>query len=371
MKVLVLAPSIGSVGGVQQYTTTLASALETILGKSNTRMAAVPAEPKLLPGGTLALSRSVKVRYLLRVVGESIRWRPDLIICTHLGVAQAARTTRWVFGIPYWIVLHGIEVWGDLPPAKLQALRHAERLVANSRFTLDATVSRHSLQGMQSSVLPPAFQEIGHPTNSATVEDSPPFVLTVGRLASSERYKGHDVMLEAWVEVHRAIPSAIYRIVGDGDDRSRLEARAGELGISDSVQFAGTLSGAALRDAYEKCNVFALPSRTDLDPRAPRGEGFGIVFLEAMAHGKPVVGPKSGAPSEFIHDGEHGILVDPTKCGEVARALLELLQQPERARHMGLAASEWVKCEFSFECFCGRLKAMIAPDKDPKTAADN
>lgn len=270
MKVLVLAPPMASVGGVQQYTTTLVSALEAILGKNNARMAAVPAEPKFLPDGTFALSRGVKVKYLARVISEAISWRPDFIICTHLGVAPAAQKVRSIFGIPYGIVLHGIEVWGDLPPSKLRALRHAGRLVANSRFTLDATVSRHSLQGIPTSILPPSFQEIPHRAKSAPVENSPPNVLTVGRLAASERYKGHDVMLEAWVEVHRIIPSATYRIVGDGDDRSRLEARARELGIGDSVQFAGTLSGAALEDAYENCQIFALPSRTDLDPRAPR-----------------------------------------------------------------------------------------------------
>jgi phosphatidyl-myo-inositol dimannoside synthase len=102
-----------------------------------------------------------------------------------------------------------------------------------------------------------------------------------------------------------------------------------------------------------------MPARTDLDPHAPRGEGFGIVFLEAMAHGRPVVGPRIGAPAEFIRSGEHGLLVDPTDPREVADALVELLGDPERARWMGDAAKDWVALEFSFERFCERVRAAM------------
>jgi phosphatidylinositol alpha-1,6-mannosyltransferase len=167
-------------------------------------------------------------------------------------------------------------------------------------------------------------------------------------------------MLEAWVLVRRKIPEAEYVIVGDGDDRSRLEARAQNLGISDSVKFTGAVTGAALQNYYHTCSVFALPAQTDLDPRAPRGEGFGIVFLEAMSHGKPVVGPKIGAPAEFIHDRQHGMLVDPTNPQEVSAALIELLEHPERAEGMGSAGKDWARQEFSFEKFCERLQGILA-----------
>ena len=85
---------------------------------------------------------------------------------------------------------------------------------------------------------------------------------------------------------------------------------------------------------------FAMPARTELDAREPRGESFGIVYLEAMAHGKAVVGPRVGAPAESIRDGEHGLLVDRANAVEVANALTELLEDPERARRMGEAAKE-------------------------------
>ena len=166
-------------------------------------------------------------------------------------------------------------------------------------------------------------------------------------------------MLEAWPLVLRRVPDARYRIVGDGDDRARLEERARELGIAGSVHFAGLVSAEELDVCYDRCAVFALPARTELNAESPRGEGFGIVFLEAMARGKPVVGPRVGAPAEFIRSGEHGLLVDPEDAGEVAAALTELLEDPLRGRRMGEAGKNWVAREFSFDRFCERLRDAL------------
>jgi phosphatidylinositol alpha-1,6-mannosyltransferase len=166
-------------------------------------------------------------------------------------------------------------------------------------------------------------------------------------------------MLEAWPAVLRRVPDAVYWIVGSGDDRQRLESLAHELSIADSVHFAGSVSQNELDIYYDRCCVFAMPARTELNAQMPRGEGFGIVFLEAMAHGKPVVGPAVGAPAEFIRSGEHGLLVDPTESSGVAGALIELLEDPARARRMGNAGREWVAHEFSFDRFCERLRDAL------------
>jgi phosphatidylinositol alpha-1,6-mannosyltransferase len=166
-------------------------------------------------------------------------------------------------------------------------------------------------------------------------------------------------MLDAWPAVLKRVPDAIYCIVGQGDDRARLEARARELKVTDSVKFAGAVSGDELRDWYHRCRVFAMPARTDLDPRTPRGEGFGIVFLEAMMFGKPVLGPNVGAPSEFIRSREHGLLVNPADSTEVADALVELLEDKDRAVQMGRAAREWVSGEYTEERFRQRLADIL------------
>jgi phosphatidyl-myo-inositol dimannoside synthase len=367
-KVLVLAPCVKAVGGVQNYTKTLVAALEEILGHDNVRMVAVPEEPAPRKDGTLALSSSVKARVFFKALTVAMIWRPNLVICMHVGVAPLAAIIQKYCGIPYWLVLHGIEVWAKLPPAKEQALRGAERYIALTRFTLDATITQHALGKPSAVILPPSFagvQNISVPRDSAlssfssSPPSSAPVVLTVGRLAAAERYKGHDVMLEAWPAVLRSVPDAEYWIVGDGDDRYRLESRAKELGISSSVHFTGTLSGDDLSAAYDRCRVFAMPARTELNGDGPQGEGFGIVFLEAMSHAKPVVAPRTGAPAEFIRAGEHGLLVDPSNQVEIATALIDLLTNPDRAQQMGKSAQDWVAREFAHENFLRRLRAAL------------
>lgn len=359
-KVLVLAPSLQSIGGVQSYVRTLVRALRAILGEDRVRLVLVPEDPVPHSDGTLALRTSAKLRFSASAFAAALSWTPDLIICAHIGLAPAARLIRKITRKPYWLVLYGIEVWGDLPPAKALALRAADRYLPITRFTLDTMAARHGIRDPRASILPPTLEKQPAQPPEARVEDlkttPKPIVLTVGRIAASERYKGHDVMLDAWPAVLRQIPNAVYTIAGGGDDRARLEARARELGVTGSVNFAGAVSPQELDVCYDRCSVFAMPARTDLNADAPRGEGFGIVFLEAMAHGKPVVGPRVGAPAEFIRSGEHGLLVDPADPREVAGALIELLGDPARAQRMGEAGRKWVALEFTFERFCERLR---------------
>jgi phosphatidylinositol alpha-1,6-mannosyltransferase len=362
-KVLVLAPSLKSLGGIQNYTRTLVDALQVVLGHDRVRVVPVLSDPVVQDDGSVALQSSVKVRFLFSAITAAIAWCPDLIICAHVGLAPAARLIQKLIGVRFWVVLYGIEVWGDLPVTKRNALRAAQRYVAITRFTLDATTARHGLESHRELILPPSLPKGRPPSRQTDCRTSKcltrPTVLTVGRIEASERYKGHDVMLDAWPAVLRRLPDAMYCIVGGGDDRQRLESRARELGIADSVHFAGAVSSEQLDVCYDSCWVFAMPSRTELNTRVPRGEGFGIVFLEAMTHGKPVVGPRVGSPTEFIRSGEHGLLVDPTDSREVARALIELLEDPTRAQHMGDAGREWVAKEFSFDRFCERLRDAL------------
>jgi phosphatidyl-myo-inositol dimannoside synthase len=362
-RVLVLAPPLGSVGGVQRYTVTLLHALTDILGADHVRVLAVPSEPEPRPDGSVAIRPTIKLKFLAASIATAIRWRPDLVICAHVGVAPVARILKILLGTPYWLVLYGIEVWGDLPSFKRSSLRAASRLLSISRFTLDTVISRHALENPDAVILPPALTD-----GTALPEREPrsarpgltrPTVLTVGRLAASERYKGHDVVLDAWRRIIRLKPDALYLIIGDGDDRPRLEARVKEMGLSDSVHFAGNVSAAELHDCYDGCRVFAMPARTEIDAPTPRGEGFGIVFLEAMVHGRPVVGPRDGAPAEFIRSGQHGLLVNPTDPDEIAGALIELLEDQERGDRMGAAGRAWVTENFSYETFRQRLRETL------------
>jgi phosphatidylinositol alpha-1,6-mannosyltransferase len=184
-------------------------------------------------------------------------------------------------------------------------------------------------------------------------------VLTVGRMAAGERYKGHEVVLRALPSVVAKIPSVTYVVVGDGDDRPRLEALAQLLGLTDHVVFTGEMSESELAASYHRSEIFALPARTVIDDHNPKGEGFGIVFLEAMAFGKPVIGPRHGAPAELIQQGKTGLLVDPEDATSVAEALLSLFSDREAAREMGKAGSDWVRRHYSYGSLREKLRQIL------------
>src|SRR5271156_2122305 len=130
MKILVLAPPMGATGGIQNYTATLARALKEIIGENNVRMVAVPAEAATRGDGNAALGRITKLRFLLSAIATAISWRPRLVLCAHVGISPVARMIHRITGAPYWVMLYGIDVWCELAPAKVGALRAAQQLIA-------------------------------------------------------------------------------------------------------------------------------------------------------------------------------------------------------------------------------------------------
>jgi phosphatidyl-myo-inositol dimannoside synthase len=154
-----------------------------------------------------------------------------------------------------------------------------------------------------------------------------------------DAHKGHDVMLQAMTLVRRRVPEARWVVVGDGPLRPRYEQLARQLGIGGAVDFVGPAADAE-RDAWlRRADVFAMPTR--LPDGARGGEGFGIAYLEAAAHGLPVVAANAGGARDAVAPGATGLLVDPTDHREVADALVSLLAEPARARAMGERAIAW------------------------------
>jgi phosphatidyl-myo-inositol dimannoside synthase len=373
MRILVLTPSLESVGGIQRYTSTLIRALEDLLGDQNVRAAALPESSN----GASRFSAAVKLRFGWHAVWELAHWRPDLIICTHLGLGPVSWLLATVGERPYWIVAHGIEAWGALSYPKRAALRQADRVIVTSAFSREQVVNRQGISRDCLASLPCALDETllrrdgvgGGMDIVATAwnglgryfADDRRVILTVARMSAAEQYKGHDVVLRALPAVVAQVPNLTYAVAGDGDDRARLEALAGELGLADHVAFTGAISDAALASLYRCCEIFVLPARTVIEDRHPKGEGFGIVYLEAMAFGKPVIGPNCGAPVELIRDGENGLLVSPDDPVSVSDALLRLLADAPAARAMGESGARWVHQHYSYDCFRERLRQALAP----------
>jgi glycosyltransferase involved in cell wall biosynthesis len=177
-------------------------------------------------------------------------------------------------------------------------------------------------------------------------------LLTLGRLSSDEQYKGHDEILEVLPDLADEMPDLSYLVCGDGDDRPRLERKAERLGVADRTVFAGYVPEEEKEAHYRLADAFVMPGR---------GEGFGIVYLEAMACGVPVVASSADASKEAVRDGQLGVVVDPGDPEDLRRGIWEALDQ-ERGVLDGLDY-------FSYEAFQGRWHKLFRDISQPRLAS--
>ncbi|MDZ4787516.1 MAG: glycosyltransferase, partial [Blastochloris sp.] len=143
-------------------------------------------------------------------------------------------------------------------------------------------------------------------------------LLTVARLSSSERYKGHREVIQLLPQLIKTNPNILYHIVGDGDDRLPLAQEVSRLHLENAVHFSGRLSPQALELAYTACDAFVMPST---------GEGFGIVYLEALVRGRPVLAGNVDGSVDPLLDGKLGLLADPHNPEELLEKLKCLLYE--------------------------------------------
>jgi glycosyltransferase involved in cell wall biosynthesis len=371
-RVLVLAPEARGVGGIQRATRALSAALSDAYGDDrigilSVRAADQPARGRFLREGVPGdaerrVTAFEKARFFVHAVRTARRWRRRLaIVATHPHLAPVANMCSKVSGAPFAVWCHGIEAWGRPKPAVARALRAADIVFAPSRFTAER-VERTAGLSREVRVIPHAVShdvpgaESRSPAGSGSV-------LTVARLTRENRYKGIDMLLYAWPRVVAATGKRLV-IVGDGPDRVRLESIAELLGILDYVVFKGRLSDGELGREYADASVFAMPARHRLEP-TPEGEGFGLVYVEAGAHGLPVVAGAGAGADDAVDDGVSGILVDAEDAQKVAAAIVNLLQDPELARKLGEGGRELARTRFSVELFRESVDEMIRTMRPP------
>jgi glycosyltransferase involved in cell wall biosynthesis len=260
-----------------------------------------------------------------KIIGYGLWQRPSLVIATHLNFTVAAYWLKRFAGVPYWAVAHGVEAWNINQPDLQIALHHADRILAVSGYTRDRLLKEQNLDPAKISLLPntfdaSCFQIDPKPTyllKRYGLSPKQPIILTVARLSSAEQYKGYDQVIQSLPAMIKQIPNVHYLLVGKGDDLPRVEALIQDLNLQSYVTLAGFIPDEELSDHYNLCDVFAMPSK---------GEGFGIVYLEALACGKPTLGgDRDGAIDALCH-GELGALVDPDDVSGIAKTLIQILQ---------------------------------------------
>jgi glycosyltransferase involved in cell wall biosynthesis len=298
--------------------------------------------------------------FAAQLIGWGIWKRPNLIITGHLNFTVAAYWLKRLANIPYWTVAHGIEAWDIKSPPLQIALHHADLILAVSDYTRNRLIKEQNLDPNKVVILPNTvnsnrFQLAPKPTyllEKYGLKPEQPIILTVARLADVERYKGYDQVLNALPQIRQQIPDIHYIIVGKGNDETRIKQLITQLGLQDYVTLAGFIPDEQLCDYYNLCDVFAMPSKK---------EGFGIVYLEALACGKPVLGGNQDGAVDALCHGKLGALVNPDNLDEIAGTIIQILQgtYPHPLMYQPESLRQQVIDTFGFEQFQKTLAGYL------------
>lgn len=349
MKILLLATDVyGGHGGIALFNREFVSALVAMEEVEEVvvlpRVIPRPDQNNELPPRTRFLASAAGGAYAYtRALRQVSRERFDLVVCGHVNLLRLIP----FLGCDPLLVTHGIDAWKAFPSEAMRRLLHRCRgIVSVSALTRDRLRAWSEYRGPMH-VLPNAvhFEQYGiRPRRADLIERyglaGKRVLLTIGRLVSSERYKGFDEVMEVLPNLP---PDVVYLIGGGGNDLERLRQRAAELGVADRVILTGFFAEEEKPDLYNLADVYVMPSR---------GEGFGFVFLEAMACGVPVIGSRRDGGREALLGGELGLVIDPCNLAEIEAAIREQLAVGRREIPPGLDY-------FSFENFQHRVANIV------------
>jgi glycosyltransferase involved in cell wall biosynthesis len=291
------------------------------------------------------------------LLAEAARSREagDVILSTHCNLSPVSRLLHGSDrSARVFQFLHGVECWRSLSLRTRWGLASARAFLSNSAFTHRRFLHYNPrYESIPSHVCWLGTPEDHVPEASlAEADDGDLSVLIVGRIVGEERYKGHEQLLAVWPEVRRRFPAARLDIVGGGNAAGALREEAARRGLIDSgaVKLWGQVSDAELRERYRRCSVFAMPSR---------GEGFGLVYLEAMAFAKPCLASLDDAAAEVVVAEETGLLVRYADREGLLYALCRLLESRALRRRLGQAGRERVLSHFTERHFGDRLWSAL------------
>jgi phosphatidylinositol alpha-1,6-mannosyltransferase len=268
------------------------------------------------------------VRYAIAIIRHLVKGpRFDLVYCGHINLLPLARLAAWVSGGRYIACVHGLEAW--TPPRRgssRRAARAADLIMSVSQLTLERFRGWCPVPLERCVVVPNAVNLDGF---AMTERDEAlaqrlglagrTVVLTLGRMDPGEQAKGVDRVIAVLPRVARERPDIAYLVDGRGDDRIRLERMAAEHGVADRVVFAGEIPEADKVAYYNLADAYVMPSVA---------EGFGLVFLEALACGLPCVGSNFDGGREALREGKFGQLIDPFDADALGSAILEAVAMP-------------------------------------------
>jgi phosphatidyl-myo-inositol dimannoside synthase len=295
-----------------------------------------------------------RMRMATALLNHLLRQRPEQVFCGHINLAPLVGMLCQPLGIPYTVMTHGKEVWQPLPAATKSSLQKAARIWTVSRYTCQVACDVNNLNPANVEILPCAvngdyFTPGPKPTGLLErygLTDAK-VLITVARLWSGDIYKGVDITIQALPQIARVFPEVKYLVIGRGDDQPRLAQLAKDLGVAERVIFAGFVPTEELVAHYRLADAYIMPSQ----------EGFGIVYLEAMACGVPVLSGDDDGSADPLQDGKLGWRVPHRDHDAVAAACLEILKGDDQR-----CDGEWLREKaiaiFGIEAFQQRLQQL-------------
>jgi phosphatidylinositol alpha-1,6-mannosyltransferase len=344
--------AFGGRGGIAQYNRDLLGALVGSGAVSSiTVLPRLAPDPVETPAGiTQDRPRRDRVRYAAAALRAALTTRPSLIFCGHLYMAPMCALIAQLARAKLIIQMHGIEAWSRPRRHQRVAVEAADLVLCVSRYTRTCVLNWAALAPERLVVLPNTVGAAFTPGDGSALRaawelQDKRVLLTVGRMDSRERYKGHERVIAAMPELIAAGHDVVYLVAGEGNDRGRLEACAYEAGLANRVRFIGSLEVPKLIEIYRAADLFVMPST---------GEGFGIAFLEAMASGTPALGLDIGGARDALADGELGTrVIESGLAAELARVLKSPKRNPE-------SLARAVQARFGYESFSTGTRAVVA-----------
>ncbi|MBW4556075.1 MAG: glycosyltransferase [Trichormus sp. ATA11-4-KO1] len=295
----------------------------------------------------------------LKMAGALLKFllqkRPQQVFCGHINLAVLIQILCQPLGIPYTVLTYGKEVWEPLKNSERRALASANAIWTISRYSRDRACAANGLDAKKIKMLPCAINGDKFTPGSQQPElvekyglGGTKVLMTVARLWSGDIYKGVDVTIRALPQIAEAFPEIKYLVIGRGDDQPRLAQLAQDLGVSDRVVFAGFVPTEQLMAHYRLADAYIMPSQ----------EGFGIVYLEAMACGVPVLSGDDDGSADPLQDGKLGWRVPHRDPEAVAKACIEILRGNDQ-RCDGQWLREQAIATFGMEAFRQRLQELL------------
>jgi phosphatidylinositol alpha-1,6-mannosyltransferase len=342
----------GGYGGIAQYNSDLLDAFGRSTEVRDISVIArrrTPISSSFGRRARIISSHRSRTGFMLAALIRGVLHRYEIVFCGHINFALLAFTIARIQGARLIVQTHGIEVWKAPAWWNRYAVDHADLVLAVSRYTRAQLLTWTEIQPERIIVVANTYREqfCTGDAKEARIRiglHGKKVLLTVGRLDARQKHKGHDRMIRLLPRLRNEYPNLVYVVVGEGSDRKRLESLANQCGVASMVQFRGRVSADELVEYYRAADLLVMPST---------GDGFGIVFLEAIACGTAVVGLDTGGVRDAMADGDLGQAVREEELGDTVIQALA----PGRASESNLP--ERLRARFGRQVFVSRIESLI------------